>query len=109
MRAQGAVVAVELPGGVAAWLVTRQETGRQVRADDRFTKDPASWGAWQGGDVPADWPPLARLEAAVALPALFARFPGLSLARGDPEPLSSLIFNSLSRLPVVLDGARPHA
>lgn len=48
--------------------------------------------------------PLARLEAQVALPALFARFPELSLA-GDPTELravSSFISNGHSRLPVYL-------
>lgn len=47
--------------------------------------------------------PLARLEAAVALPALFARFPGLTLA--DPEglrPVESFISNGHRSLPVLL-------
>ncbi|MRH87700.1 cytochrome P450 [Nocardia sp. SYP-A9097] len=48
--------------------------------------------------------PLARLEATVALPALFARFPGLTLA-ADPETLStsrSFISNGHAELPVQL-------
>ncbi|MEU2084761.1 cytochrome P450 [Streptomyces albus] len=45
--------------------------------------------------------PLARLEAAVALPALFARFPRLALA-GEPEPLESFIINGYRTLPVHL-------
>ncbi|PNE33011.1 cytochrome P450 [Streptomyces eurocidicus] len=47
--------------------------------------------------------PLARLEAAVALPALFARFPDLALA--DPEglrPVESFISNGHRSLPVLL-------
>ncbi|MFJ2766259.1 cytochrome P450 [Streptomyces sp. NPDC087300] len=55
LRALGPVVGVELPGGVAAWLITRQEVGRQVLADERFVKDPAAWGALRRGEVPADW------------------------------------------------------
>ncbi|MFH8405766.1 cytochrome P450 [Streptomyces sp. NPDC018019] len=48
--------------------------------------------------------PLARLEAAVALPALFGRFPGLALhGPGQPPPRRpSLVFNGLRELPVVL-------
>ncbi|MFJ9639400.1 cytochrome P450 [Streptomyces sp. NPDC101178] len=48
--------------------------------------------------------PLARLEAAIALPALFARFPGLALARPgeEPPPLESFISNGHRELPVLL-------
>ncbi|RDI49254.1 cytochrome P450 family protein [Nocardia mexicana] len=48
--------------------------------------------------------PLARLEAMVALPALFQRFPGLRLA-ADPSELgtvASFISNGHKRLPVYL-------
>lgn len=47
---------------------------------------------------------LARLEAAVALPALFGRFPRLALAV-EPEqvpPLRSFIANDIAELPVLL-------
>lgn len=48
--------------------------------------------------------PLAQLEAEVALPALFERFPGLSLAVGDAElePVVSFISNGHRSLPVRL-------
>ncbi|MFD7668346.1 cytochrome P450 [Streptomyces sp. NPDC059788] len=48
--------------------------------------------------------PLARLEAAVALPALFERFPELALHDpGQPPPRRpSLVFNGFAELPVVL-------
>ncbi|MGW1148552.1 cytochrome P450 family protein [Streptomyces sp. NPDC002454] len=48
--------------------------------------------------------PLARLEAAVALPALFARFPDVVLADGGtaPAPQSSFIGNDVLTLPVLL-------
>ncbi|MGW3242153.1 cytochrome P450 family protein [Streptomyces sp. NPDC001070] len=41
--------------------------------------------------------PLARLEAEIALPALFARFPGLRAAGGpgESEPLPSMVSNSV--------------
>ncbi|NED80341.1 cytochrome P450, partial [Streptomyces sp. SID11233] len=35
--------------------------------------------------------PLAQLEAGVALPALFARFPGLRLADPDPRQVPTFI------------------
>ncbi|MEV8096106.1 cytochrome P450 [Kitasatospora sp. NPDC085879] len=46
--------------------------------------------------------PLARLEAAVALPALFERFPDLALAVPEEElrPNPTMVVNSLRELPV---------
>jgi 2-hydroxy-5-methyl-1-naphthoate 7-hydroxylase len=52
---------------------------------------------------------LARLEATVALSALFSRYPGLSLAV-DPAalaPVPSLFSNSVRSLPVVLGASSP--
>ncbi|MCF6476126.1 cytochrome P450 [Nonomuraea sp. MG754425] len=48
--------------------------------------------------------PLATLEAAIALPALFGRHPGLTLAAepGDLRPLESFISNGHRSLPVFL-------
>ncbi|GAD81642.1 cytochrome P450 family protein [Nocardia asteroides] len=48
---------------------------------------------------------LSRLEAAVALPALFARFPGLRLAVPDSElgNLPVLTQNDLAALPIILN------
>ena len=49
--------------------------------------------------------PLARLEARVALPTLFARFPNLELAPGeDPGSAAGFIANGHRRLPVRLTG-----
>ncbi|HEX2130705.1 MAG TPA: cytochrome P450 [Actinophytocola sp.] len=47
---------------------------------------------------------LARLEAAVAVPALFERFPDLALAvaPADVQPLHSFIANDIAALPVLL-------
>ncbi|MFC7898311.1 cytochrome P450 [Streptomyces sp. NPDC057381] len=53
---------------------------------------------------------LARLEAQVALPALFARFPRLELAVApqDVEPVPTFIGNGITALPVYLrHGAHP--
>ncbi|MEO3930123.1 cytochrome P450 [Micromonosporaceae bacterium B7E4] len=48
--------------------------------------------------------PLARLEAAIALPALFERFPDLTLAAepGEMLPLESFVSNGYRTLPVRL-------
>jgi len=53
--------------------------------------------------------PLARLEADVALPALFRRFPDLSLAvqPEELEPQGTFIMNGHSGLPVYLTAAVP--
>ncbi|WP_280334957.1 cytochrome P450 [Nocardia wallacei] len=49
---------------------------------------------------------LARLEARIALPALFRRFPGMRLAteHGPLPPIPSLVVNGHQRLPVHLPG-----
>ncbi|MFD7108026.1 cytochrome P450 family protein [Streptomyces celluloflavus] len=51
--------------------------------------------------------PLARMEARTALPALFARFPGIRLAvpAGELEPAGGFIAGGLRTLPVRLDRA----
>ncbi|GAA1350511.1 cytochrome P450 family protein [Streptomyces beijiangensis] len=49
--------------------------------------------------------PLARLEADVALTALFARFPELALGDGELTPVESFISNGSQRIPVALNGA----
>jgi cytochrome P450 len=47
--------------------------------------------------------PLGRLEARIALPALFDRFPGLRLAKeGELEPVDSFISNGHRSLPALL-------
>ena len=52
--------------------------------------------------------PLARLEATIALPALFQRFPHLRLAcPAEDLPWHGLALWGVDRLPVRLDSARP--
>jgi cytochrome P450 len=55
--------------------------------------------------------PLARLEAGVALPALFHRFPGLRLAAPADtlRPLPTFVSNGHAELPAVLGAAEPDA
>ncbi|MFI6447456.1 cytochrome P450 [Kitasatospora sp. NPDC050543] len=56
LRAAGAVVPVELPGGVSAWAVARHAQARELLTDSRLVKDAAHWAAFQRGDVPRSWP-----------------------------------------------------
>ncbi|MFJ1460957.1 cytochrome P450 [Nocardia sp. N2S4-5] len=51
--------------------------------------------------------PLARLEARIALPALFGRFPAMRLAteHGPLQPIPSLVVNGHRALPVHLAGS----
>ncbi|GJF27821.1 cytochrome P450 [Kitasatospora sp. NE20-6] len=56
LRAAGPLVEVELPGGVPVWAVTRHAEARQLLTDKRLVKDINLWGAWQRGEIPADWP-----------------------------------------------------
>lgn len=69
----------------------------------RENKDHLSFGH---GSYSCVGMPLARLEAEMALPALFERFAGLCLAVPASElvPQSSCIMNGLRELPVCLDG-----
>lgn len=54
--------------------------------------------------------PLARLEATVALRALFTRFPRMvpAVPRADLEPVESCVVNGYRALPVLLHGAERH-
>ncbi|WP_395294145.1 cytochrome P450 [Kitasatospora hibisci] len=56
LRAAGPAVAVELPGGVAAWAVTQHAAARDLLTDTRLVKDAAHWAAYQRGEVPKTWP-----------------------------------------------------
>ncbi|KOV56173.1 cytochrome P450 family protein [Streptomyces sp. MMG1121] len=56
LRAAGPLAAVELPGGVPVWAVTRHAEAKALLGDPRLVKDINAWGAWQRGEIPADWP-----------------------------------------------------
>ncbi|MFI5474460.1 cytochrome P450 [Streptomyces cacaoi] len=56
LRAAGPLAAVELPGGVPVWAVTRHAEARALLTDPRLVKDINVWGAWQRGEIPPDWP-----------------------------------------------------
>ncbi|MFG3197603.1 cytochrome P450 [Streptomyces sp. NPDC048208] len=56
LRAAGPLAAVELPGGVPVWAVTRHAEAKALLTDPRLVKDINMWGAWRRGEIPADWP-----------------------------------------------------
>ncbi|MBV1946847.1 cytochrome P450 [Streptomyces sp. BV129] len=56
LRAAGPLAAVELPGGVPVWAVTRHAEAKALLTDPRLVKDINVWGAWRRGEIPADWP-----------------------------------------------------
>ncbi|MFG2721184.1 cytochrome P450 [Streptomyces sp. NPDC048416] len=56
LRAAGPLVRVVLPGGVACYSVTHHAEARALLTDPRLVKDIDSWGAWQRGEIPLDWP-----------------------------------------------------
>lgn len=81
---------------------------RQYTDADRFdiTRPPQRHLAFGGGPHLCLGAHLARLEATVALPALFSRYPRLHLAI-EPDalaPVPSLFSNSVTALPVLVDG-----
>ncbi|GAB2735547.1 cytochrome P450 family protein [Kitasatospora kifunensis] len=56
LRAAGAVVPVELPGGVRAWAVARHGAARALLTDHRLVKDARHWAAYQRGEISSSWP-----------------------------------------------------
>jgi cytochrome P450 len=94
-----------IPAGsrLAAWIGSANRDGRQFPDPDAFTLDrhPNRHLAFGQGIHFCLGAPLARLEARVALSALLARLPGLSLAPGAPlERIDSTIIFGPRQLPV---------
>ncbi|WP_328407174.1 cytochrome P450 family protein [Nocardia sp. NBC_00403] len=56
LRAAGPLVAVELPGGIPAWAVTRDAEARHLLTDPRLVKDVNVWALWQRGQISPEWP-----------------------------------------------------
>ncbi|MEU8709838.1 cytochrome P450 [Streptomyces sp. NPDC048565] len=102
---------VRIPKGeaiMAPFSGVGRDTGQHGEDADRFdiTREQRRNLAFSNGPHFCLGAPLARLEAALALPAVFARYPGMSMAV-DPHELvavPSLFSNSSSTLPVRLGG-----
>lgn len=100
---------VTIPQGeaiLAPFSGVNRDPVRFGQGADRFdiTRPPSKHMAFGGGPHVCLGAHLARLEAAVALPALFARYPDLRLAV-DPAgltPVPSFMSNSAISLPVYL-------
>ncbi|MFF4415956.1 cytochrome P450 [Streptosporangium sp. NPDC001559] len=100
---------VRIPAGdaiLATYFAAGHDPHQHGQDADRFdvARPPAEHLAFGVGVHHCIGAPLARLEAVIALPALFDRFPGLTLAQGTPTPnrLPSLVINGLSELPLRL-------
>lgn len=100
---------VTIPKGeaiLAPWSGANRDPAHFGQDADRFdiTRPATKHMAFGGGPHVCIGPNLARLEAAVALPALFAAYPDLQLAVAPAEltAVPSVFSNSVSSLPVYL-------
>ncbi|MFD9602099.1 cytochrome P450 [Streptomyces sp. NPDC059970] len=103
------IAGVRIPKGeaiMAPFSAVGRDTAQHGEDADRFdiTREQRKHLAFSNGPHFCLGAPLARLEAAVALPAVFERYPDLAMAV-DPDALiavPSLFSNSSSTLPVRL-------
>ncbi|MEV5544195.1 cytochrome P450 [Saccharopolyspora shandongensis] len=103
------IAGVTIPRGeaiLACYSGAGRDLARHGPAADRFdiTRETTKHLAFGGGPHICLGAHLARLEATLALPALFHRYPELSLAvdAGELVPFPSLFSNSTQALPVRL-------
>jgi cytochrome P450 len=103
------IAGVTIPRGdaiLAPYSGVGRDTAQHGEDADRFdiTRTPTKHLAFGGGPHICLGAHLARLEASVALPALFERYPNLALAADatDLPPVPSFFSNSASVLPVRL-------
>ncbi|GAA0938921.1 cytochrome P450 [Nonomuraea longicatena] len=101
------IAGVTIPAGeaiLAPYSGVGRDPGRHGDDAHRFdiTREQRRHLAFGGGPHVCLGAGLARLEAGIALPALFARYPELRLARADLPPVPSLFSNSAAELPVHL-------
>jgi cytochrome P450 len=103
------IAGVRIPRGeaiMAPYSAVGRDKGQHGEDADSFdiTREQRRHLAFSNGPHFCLGAPLARMEAAVAIPAIFKRYPALSLAV-DPDdliPVPSLFSNSSSTLPVRL-------
>ncbi|MFI6901429.1 cytochrome P450 [Nonomuraea sp. NPDC050394] len=101
------VAGVTIPAGeaiLAPYSAVGRDTAQHGEDAARFdiTREQRRHLAFGGGPHVCLGAALAHLEAAVALPALFARHPGMSLDAARIPPVPSLFSNSAATLPVRL-------
>ncbi|MGV9309515.1 cytochrome P450 family protein [Nonomuraea sp. NPDC003727] len=103
------VAGVTIPEGdaiLAPYSLLGRDPDQHGPDADRFdiTRAPQRHLAFGGGAHVCPGAGLARLEGALALPALFDRYPRMALAvpAADLMPVPSLFSNSVQALPVVL-------
>ncbi|MEU4222881.1 cytochrome P450 [Nonomuraea sp. NPDC026600] len=103
------IAGVTIPAGdaiLAPYSAVGRDEAQHGSDAARFdiTREQRRHLAFGGGPHLCLGAPLARLEATEALPALFRRYPGLSLAvpPGALVPVPSLFSNSAAELPVFL-------
>ena len=104
------IAGVTIPAGeaiLAPYSGAGRDPAQHGEDADRFdiTREQRKNLAFSDGPHLCLGAPLARLEGIVALPALFARYPDLSLAvpPGELVPVPSLFSNSVRALPVHLE------